>query len=111
MPEIETTIAAGRPGITLINIFTVAESRQNALVTALDEATTEIFAQIPGFISANVHASLDRTRVVNYAQWTDLEAYEEMLRRPEVRAHMLEVMSIAHTADPRLYTVRSVHRP
>ncbi|UQU61326.1 antibiotic biosynthesis monooxygenase [Couchioplanes caeruleus] len=109
MPE--TTIAAGKPGITAINIYTVAETRQNALVTALDKATTDIFAHVPGFISANVHASLDRTRVVNYAQWTSLEAYEEMLRRPEVREHLLEVMSIAHTADPRLYTVRSVHRP
>ncbi|MEV4704356.1 antibiotic biosynthesis monooxygenase [Actinoplanes sp. NPDC049316] len=107
----ETTIAAGKPGITAINIYTVAETRQNALVMALDKATTDIFAQVPGFISATVHASLDRTRVVNYAQWTSLEAYEEMLRRPEVREHLLEVMSIAHTADPRLYTVRSVHRP
>jgi hypothetical protein len=24
---------------------------------------------VPGFISANLHTSLDGTRVINYAQW------------------------------------------
>ena len=55
--------------VTLVNVFTVDPTRQIELVDALDDATSKIFVTVPGFISANLHTSLDGTRVINYAQW------------------------------------------
>lgn len=54
--------------VTLINVFTVAREHQQALLDLLEQATCEVMAKQPGFISANFHKSLDGTRVVNYAQ-------------------------------------------
>lgn len=107
MPE--TTISAGTTPITLINVFTCPEVRQDELVTALEEATEEIFRKLPGFVSANIHASLDRTRVVNYAQWATVEDFDAMQYNRDVQDHMAQIMSIAVSADPRLFVVRSVH--
>jgi heme-degrading monooxygenase HmoA len=53
--------------ITLINVFTVEKKDQQKLVDMLKEAT-EIIKRLPGFISTNIHNSLDGIRVINYAQ-------------------------------------------
>lgn len=64
-----TTIAIDQDVATLINVFTVTRMTQQPLVDLLTEATEQVMRHRPGFISANIHASLDGTRVVNYAQW------------------------------------------
>jgi hypothetical protein len=51
---------------SLINVFTVAPERQGVLIAHLQDATEQIPA---GLASANIRASLDGTRVVNYVQW------------------------------------------
>jgi hypothetical protein len=104
----QSIIEPGDDHITLINTFTCAETRQNELVAALEKATEEIFRQQPGFISANIHASLDRTRVVNYAQWARLEDFDATGSVPAIREHMAEIMAIAESADPRLFHVKAV---
>ncbi|HEY2194930.1 MAG TPA: antibiotic biosynthesis monooxygenase family protein [Actinomycetospora sp.] len=106
-----TTIAADTDGeqVTLVNVFTVAPERQAELVDALDRATREVFVDDPGFVSANLHASLDGTRVINYAQWTSREAYGTALSRPEVREHIGEAAALALSYDPTLVRVRAVH--
>jgi heme-degrading monooxygenase HmoA len=111
MADNPTVISADGDHVTLINIFTCAEEAQETLMKALDKATTELFSSLPGFISANIHAGLDRTRVVNYAQWESVEAFENMTLRPDVREHMDEIMRVARTADPRLYRVRATYHP
>ncbi|MGX6608137.1 antibiotic biosynthesis monooxygenase family protein [Micromonosporaceae bacterium Da 78-11] len=105
----QSTIVAGADLITVINVFTCPEVRQNELVAALDRATTEIFEHVDGFISANLHASLDRTRVVNYAQWRSADHFDAAHRNPDVQRHLDDIMVIAESADPRLFTVRAVH--
>jgi quinol monooxygenase YgiN len=107
--EHETTISADSKLVTLINVFTCPELRQPELVAALNEATVEIFVHLPGFVSANIHASLDQTRVVNYAQWATMEDFDDMRNNKEVQAHMAQIMTIAESADPRLFTVRAAH--
>lgn len=64
---------------------------------------------LPGFVSANIHRSVDGTRVTNYAQWESREAFEQMLRNPAVRPHMEACRAIASN-EPHLYEVASVHR-
>ena len=103
-----TTIDAAAPVITLINVFTVAPERQQELVSLLDKATEDVMRHQPGFVAANIHASLDGTQVVNYAQWESQEAFKAMLANPECQAHMKPAGEMA-TAQPMLYDVKSVH--
>lgn len=105
-----TTIALTEgPEITLVNVFTVAPENQDALLAALDQATAEVFAAVPGFVSANLHASLDGTRVINYAQWASEEAYQEAMRRDDVRAHVKGAAGLARGFDPTIVRVRAIH--
>ena len=111
MSATETTISVTTDSeqVTLVNVFTVDPARQNELVEALDRATRDIFVTLPGFISANLHSSLDGTRVINYAQWADEQQYQAALERADVREHLAESVSIAEKWDPTLVRVRTVH--
>jgi hypothetical protein len=105
----QTTISADGDHITLISTFTCPEERQEELAAALDNATAEIFVHQPGFISANIHVSLDHTRVVNYVQWARVEDFDATGCVPEIQEHMAQIMAIASSADPRLFRVRAIH--
>ena len=104
-----TTIHEHSPYATLINVFTVAPERASELAELLKVATDEVMRYIPGFISANIHLSMDRARVVNYAQWESTEAFQAMTSNPSAREHMAKCAEIATSFDPHLYTVESVH--
>lgn len=93
----------------MINVFTVAPERQAELVDVLVKATEETMRTRPGFISANIHASVDGERVVNYAQWASEADFTAMLADPVAREHMARALELAETADPRLFRVESVH--
>ncbi|MGX9790722.1 antibiotic biosynthesis monooxygenase [Mycobacterium sp. MMS18-G62] len=94
---------------TLINVFTVEPDRAAELAALLDAATDEVMRHQPGFRSANIHLSTDRTRVVNYAQWDSAEDYQSMLANPVTQPHMAQAAALAVSFDPHLYTVESVH--
>jgi hypothetical protein len=70
-----TTINQDNKVTSLINVFTVDPKNQQRLVDILIEATKKVMSQQEGFISANIHRSLDGTRVINYAQWKSKEAF------------------------------------
>ncbi|MFD7666048.1 antibiotic biosynthesis monooxygenase family protein [Streptomyces sp. NPDC059788] len=106
-----TTISTDADLVTLVNVFTVDPRRQTDLVDALDRATRDVFLTVPGFVSANLHVSLDGRRVVNYAQWAGEQQYKEALQRPDVREHLTEAAAIAEAYDPTLVRVRSIHHP
>lgn len=99
-----TTIQKENNIATLINVFTVDPSNQQRLVDILIETTEQVMNKQDGFISANIHKSLDGTHVVNYAQWKSKEAFEKMLKNPRAILHMNEVLTIAK-ADGSLYKV------
>jgi hypothetical protein len=46
---------------TLINVFTVTRETQQPLVELLIKSTEQVMRHRPGFVSANIHASLDGT--------------------------------------------------
>jgi heme-degrading monooxygenase HmoA len=104
-----TTISVGAPVATLINVFTVEPERQRSLVEVLVRATEDVMQHLPGFVAANIHASEDGTRVVNYAQWRSAADFHAMLANPAAQEHMREASELAERADPHLYTVESVH--
>jgi quinol monooxygenase YgiN len=102
------TISKGRTIATLINVFTVGPADQGRLVEVLTRATESLMSKQPGFISANIHKSLDGVRVVNYSQWRSREDFEAMLRNPEVLFHVNDIIKIARP-DPHLYEIAHVH--
>ena len=76
-------IQEGTSTVTLVNVFTVDPKDQQRLVERWQQATEEVIRHLPGFISANVHRSLDGTKVINYAQWESQEAFDAMRHNPE----------------------------
>ncbi len=99
-----TTISKDNKVVTLVNVFTVEAENQQKLVEMLVEATEKTMKNISGFVSANIHKSLDGVRVVNYAQWRSQEDFKAMGKMPEAQAHMKPIMEIAK-ADFHLYEV------
>jgi heme-degrading monooxygenase HmoA len=66
--------------VTQINVFTVPEGGQQALIDLLSEAA-RFASDTPGWVSASLHRSQDGTRVVNYAQSEDLAAAQAVIAR------------------------------
>ena len=90
-----TAIEKNKDITTLINIFTVEPHNQQRLVDMLIETTEQIMNNQEGFISANIHKSLDGTKVINYAQWKSKESFEKMLNNPQAQIHMNDILNIA----------------
>lgn len=90
--------------ITLINVFTVDPSKQQLLVELLMEITKQVWRLQDGFISASIHKSHDRRRVVNYVQYRGKEAFDKRLDNPDAIVRMNKILSIAK-ADGHLYEV------
>ncbi len=94
--------------LTFINSFTVEPDRADSLLENLKNATEKIFRYQPGFISANLHLSRDRRKVVNYAQWRSKEDYVAMSQLPDVQSHMNQAAALATGFDPVDYDLREV---
>lgn len=99
-----TTIEKGNSVLTLINVFTVEPDKQQELAQLLIDATEQTMTRQPGFVSANIHRSLDGTRVVNYAQWESRDAFEAMQKNPQAAPHMKAAAALARV-DPILCEV------
>jgi hypothetical protein len=98
-----TIIRADAGIITQINVFTVPRGHQQDLIDHL--ASAAAFArQEPGWLSANLHRSLDGTRVVNYAQSESLEAAQAVIERLR-RGGFLERNRAFGEPHPGLYEV------
>jgi quinol monooxygenase YgiN len=104
-----TTISKLNAVVTLINTFTVKPEQQAELVRVLDEATEEVMRHLDGFVSANIHTSLDKTHVANYAQWRDEAAFRAMLQHEPAKVHMAQAAALAERFEPILYTVSAIH--
>jgi quinol monooxygenase YgiN len=90
--------------VTLINVFTVETANQQKVLDLLVDATEKTMKNLPGFVSASIHKSLDGVRVVNYAQWRSQADFEAMTKNPEAQAHMKPLMETAKS-DFHLYEV------
>ena len=89
--------------ITQINVFTVLEGSQDSLVAYLSEAA-KVAREVPGWISASLHQSIDGTRVVNYAQCENLDAARRVFQRLNA-AGLIEGNKAYGEAHPGLYEV------
>ena len=103
-----TQIAVGQDVVTLINVFTVAPDNQQRLVDLLVEATEQVMSKQPGYVAANIHRSLDGTKVANYAQWRSREDFQALADNPEAAEHMRRARELG-TFEPGLYEVAFTH--
>lgn len=92
--------------VTLINVFTVEPEDQQRLVDIFVEAGEAISKQ-PGFISANIHKSLDGRQVINYVQWRSKEDLEAISNNPHTTAHIDEIKKLAK-GNTSLYDVYAI---
>ena len=99
-----TTISKDVELVTLINVFQVEPENQQLLVDLLVEATEDVMCKLPGFISANIHKSLDGKWVTNYAQWRSIEDFQGIFKNPDALSHMPAIGKIAQSS-PVLYQV------
>ncbi len=104
----DTVIRVDDDVATLINVFDVDPSKQQELVDVLVQGTQEVVRHRPGFVSVNLLASDDGTRVVNYAQWRTLEDIKATLADPEAQAVLQQAAALGRPA-PHVYSVVSVH--
>ena len=101
-----TAITTDKNLVTLINVFTVEPEHQQRLVDIFVEAG-EAMSKKPGFISANIHKSLDGTRVINYVQWRSQEDLKAISNNPEATAHIDEIKKLAK-GNTSLYEVCAI---
>ena len=89
--------------IAQINVFSVPEGGQQALIDLLTEAA-KASSQVDGWISASLHRSLDGSRVVNYAQTRDQEAMSRVFAKLDAEGFIARIKALGQ-AHPGLYEV------
>jgi quinol monooxygenase YgiN len=104
----ETVIREGDQPVTLVNVFDVDAAKQQELVDLLIEGTEKVVRHKPGFVSVNLLASKDGSRVVNYAQWRSQDDVSATMADPEVQGYARRAAELAK-ATPNVYSVVSVH--
>lgn len=73
-------IIANSGVITQINVFEAHPGRCHDLLALLQDAARAC-SEVEGWMSASLHLSVEGTRVVNYAQCRDHEAWERVMAR------------------------------
>lgn len=76
------TITENSSLLTLVNVFTVAPEQQQEPVDVLLNAPEQTIRMLPGFISANIHKSLDDVHVTSSVQWESKTAFEVLRKIP-----------------------------
>lgn len=103
----ETVIRSDDKLTTIINVFEVEAAKQDELVSLLVEGADKVVRHRPGFVSANILASRDGSRVVNYAQWRSPADLEAILTDPEVQDYGKRAAALGRPA-PTVYSVVAV---
>ncbi|HTK08147.1 MAG TPA: antibiotic biosynthesis monooxygenase family protein [Ktedonobacteraceae bacterium] len=105
-----TTISLNNDVVTTINTFTVEPQHQQRALELLIEIARQSRQAVPGFLSANFHKSTDGTRVVNYAQFANQEAVQQLgakILGDRENPFLAELRAIA-TPDSRAYELCAV---
>ncbi len=98
-------ISAGNGLVTFVNVFSCEPESQRALLAALRRETEDVVAKLDGFVSASFHLSTDGRRVLNYAQWSRLDAFNAMMASAQGKAMILAVHEYTQSIDIHLYEV------
>ncbi|MDX3386239.1 antibiotic biosynthesis monooxygenase [Streptomyces niveiscabiei] len=86
-----TDISAGRGLATFINVFPTKPRDQHKVVDLIVKAHEEFIRHRPGYVSGNVHRSVDGYQVVDYTQWRRREDFEAVVRDPAAAPHFAPI--------------------
>ena len=103
-----TTISTDRDLLTLINVMDVDPAHCDEVVALFAETTAKVISGVDGFVSSNVHRSLDGTRVINYAQWASEEALDAVHENPDLEPYVERIDALVISSTPILTTVAHV---
>ncbi|MDJ0567428.1 MAG: antibiotic biosynthesis monooxygenase family protein [Pleurocapsa sp. MO_192.B19] len=107
----KSSIEAQTEILTVINVLIPKPEEQEKIISLLQKGMTDTMQHQPGFISANIHKSLDSSHVLVYAQWKDSASLQDAVKLIESgkALSMMEVFSIGNP-EYHPYEVVSVHR-
>jgi quinol monooxygenase YgiN len=100
-----TTISSRRKLQTVLSTFEVNPVHCQDLIDHITDLYTGVLKNQPGFISASLHVNDARTRVANYTQWESREAFQDMLRREDIRPQIKKTAALADKFEPVMYDV------
>ena len=98
------TLDLGHKLLTVIVLFRVKEGRQADVINKVKELFV-IAKQQPGFVSANLHRSLDGVKVANYAQWEDEASLESFRQLSEVQNLIPSLQGLVEEMDSHRYEI------
>ncbi|MGB3297366.1 MAG: antibiotic biosynthesis monooxygenase family protein [Phormidesmis sp.] len=90
--------------VTVIILFKVKDAQQTAVVDKVKQLF-EVAKRQPGFVSANLHRSLDGVKVANYAQWENEAALEKFKQLLEAQALGAQLQELIEEMDSHLYEI------
>lgn len=88
--------------ITPIIIFSIEPEQQQLLLDTILEFLSVVQHQ-SGFVSASLHKSIDRKKIVNYAQWRSLEDYNAFTQNPELKRRASQLLDF--NPDSHIYEI------
>lgn len=100
LKSVTTVLDPDAGHVTMINTYAVEPERADELMAFLIDATNSTLRHVPGFVSANLHVALDRTQVVNYAQWESREALVAARGNAQAAALVQQTLQIAKSFAP-----------
>ena len=112
MPKVKQSFIEAQTDIlTVVNVLNPKLEEQQKVVDLLQKGMSDTMQYQPGFISANIHKSLDSSHVLVYAQWRDSASLQEAVKLIEAgkAPSMMEVFSIGNR-EYHPYEVVSVHK-
>jgi heme-degrading monooxygenase HmoA len=100
MPQISTD----RQPVTQITVVEPEPGKEDEALSVMTERA-HFMARQPGFVSINLHRSLDRKRIVNYIQWRSRDLLRAAHKSPEFRKEWRRFDEVTEDIDPHLYEV------
>lgn len=80
---------------TLLNILTVSPANQDQLLEMLRDNIDSVIRTLDGWVSTNLIASADATRVVIHSQWRDAAAVAAMRTDVRMVAYFPRIAALA----------------
>lgn len=91
--------------LTLLIEIDVAPEECDSQVAAIKTFLNEVVKQQPGFISSNLHTSIEKDKIINYAQWKNESDYQAFLDNEDLQSKRKEVLK----GEPRTVWMKVVH--
>ena len=99
-----TTIKKDARVVTSIEVLKVEPAHQQELVDTMRQIA-EVLTRQPGFVSVNLHRSLDETHVINYVQWESEDLLVSAQQLPALQEQRDNRRKLALTDELDVYDV------